>query len=325
MELRSIGDFTPETCFFLAPMAGFTDGSFRRICQDLGAGLSFTEMVSAKGLYYNDKKSMELLDTGRDIKPVGFQIFGSDPDNMAFAAEKLNNLGHSILDVNMGCPVPKVVKNGDGSALLKSPELIYRIIKAMGEATDKPITAKMRIGIQVEPGDYSQLLDAAEAMEKGGAKAITVHGRTREQYYSGKADRAAIKAVKEKVSIPVVGNGDINSFDDAKSMMEETGCDFVAIGRGALGNPWIFRELKAAFDGEELPNPPSPDEKKEMILRHYMDMEEAKGEYSAVREMRKFVGRYIKGVPGAAALRGEINRVGSGREFCRMIEEHIWE
>ena len=195
----------------------------------------------------------------------------------------------------------------------------------MREATDKPITVKMRIGIQVEPGDYSQLFEAADAMERGGASAITVHGRTREQYYSGSADRVAIGEVKKRVSIPIVGNGDINSFDDAKSMMEETGCDFVAIGRGALGNPWIFRELKAGFSGEPLPDKPSPEEKREMILRHYRDMEEAKGEYSAVREMRKFVGKYLKGVRGAAALRGEINRVSSGKEFCRMIEEHLWE
>ena len=325
MELKSIGDFTPETPFFLAPMAGFTDGTFRRICEELGAGLTFTEMVSAKGLYYNDKKSMELLDLSRDIKPVGFQIFGSDPDNMAFAAEKLNPLGHKLLDVNMGCPVPKVVKNGDGSALLERPELIYDIIKAMKNATDRPITVKTRVGIHIERGNYSQLFEAVDAMEKGGASLITLHGRTREEYYSGKADINAIKEVKKRVSIPVAGNGDINSYEDAVRMMEETGCDFVAVGRAALGNPWVFRELKAGFSGDEIPELPGPEEKREMILRHYRDMEEAKGEYSAVREMRKFVGKYLKGVQGAAALRGMINTVTNGRDFCKMIEEHIWE
>ena len=325
MELRSIGDFTPETPFFLAPMAGFTDGSFRRICEELGAGLSFTEMVSAKGLYYNDKKSMELLDLSRDIKPVGFQIFGSDPDNMAFAAEKLNGLGNRLLDVNMGCPVPKVVKNGDGSALLEKPEVIYRIILAMKNATDKPITVKTRVGIHIERGNYSQLMEAADAMERGGASLITIHGRTREEYYSGKADLNAIKEVKKRVSIPIAGNGDINSYEDARKMMEETGCDFVSIGRGALGNPWLFRELKAGFSGERIPEPAGAEEKKAMIIRHYRDMEDAKGEYSAVREMRKFVGKYLKGLPGAATLRGMINSVNSGRDFCKMIEEHIWE
>ena len=316
---KAIGGFVPENPFFLAPMAGFTDLSYRVICEEMGAGLAYTEMVSAKGLYYGDRKSHKLLEVDKAEKAVGFQIFGSDPDIMAWATEHLESEPNVLLDVNMGCPVPKIVKNGEGSALLRNPELIYQIIKKMTGATDKPVTVKMRIGIEGMPeGGY---LEAAKAIEEGGASAIAVHGRTREQYYSGAADLSAIKRVKESVGIPVIGNGDITSIESANNMIEETGCDFIMIGRAALGNPWIFKNLIGAFNGsmDDANYKPDIDEISDMMIRHYRALEENKGEYIAVREMRKYVSRYLKGVPGSAGVRGKINTCESGEEVCRLI------
>ena len=314
--LPSIGGFVPETPFFLAPMAGFTDYAYRNICGEMGASLLYTEMVSAKGLCYNDRRSMELLEL-TEGKPTAFQLFGSEPDFLARAAEKLDSKGNVILDINMGCPVPKIVKNGEGSALLRDPERIYRIMRALKDATDKPLTAKIRIGIQDAPEDA--YLSAAQAIEEGGGAAVAVHGRTREMYYSGACDRSAIRRVAETVSIPVIGNGDIRSYEDAVSMMEETGCAFVMVGRGALGNPWIFRELDCRYRGEPF-EPPTAEEKRAMMVRHYRAMEADKGEYTAVREMRKFTPRYLKGSAGSAALRGKINDIKTGDAFCRLIE-----
>ena len=316
---KRIGDFCPENPFFLAPMAGFTDLSYRTLCGEMGASLVYTEMVSAKGLYYGDRKSRQLLEIGGDEKPVGFQIFGRDPDIMAWAVENLEAERNILIDVNMGCPVPKVVKNGEGSALLREPELIYKIIKKMSSATDKPVTVKMRIGIEGMPqGGY---LEAAKAMEEGGASAIAVHGRTREQYYSGSADREAIKAVKSAVAIPVIGNGDISSLDDAKSMMEETHCDFIMIGRAAVGNPWIFRALTEPEESEL--DVITPEEIKQMIIRHYRSLQENKGEYIAVREIRKFISKYLKGIPNSMAIRRVVNSIESGDEFCKIIENSL--
>ena len=319
--MKSIGSFTPATPFFLAPMAGFTDSTYRNICGHMGASLVYTEMVSAKGLYYGDRKSPELLDIGDESVPTAYQIFGSDPDIMAWAAERLNGGKNVLLDVNMGCPVPKVVKNGEGSALLRNPELIYKIIKSMTGATDKPVTAKIRIGID-GAGDNAGV-EAARAIEEGGGAAVAVHGRTREQYYSGSVDRAYIKRIKDSVSIPIIGNGDILSIEDAESMINETGCDFVMIGRGALGNPWIFAELKAAWQGKSKPERPSLKEIRDAIISHYTYMEKAKGEYIAVREMRKFIPRYLRGIPGSAGIRGLINSIDSGRELCEVINNNI--
>ena len=316
--IKTIGDFSPENPFFLAPMAGFTDLTYRTLCGEMGASLTYTEMVSAKGLYYGDRKSRKLLEIGEGEKPVGFQIFGREPDIMAWAVENLEGEKNVLIDVNMGCPVPKVVKNGEGSALLREPELIYKIIKKMSSATDKPITVKMRIGIEGMPeGGY---LEAAKAVEEGGAKALAVHGRTREQYYSGQADREAIRQVKELVSIPVIGNGDISSLEDAKSMMAETGCDFVMIGRAAIGNPWIFRALtEPSGDGEQV----SREELKEMIIRHYKSLEADKGEYIAVREIRSFISKYLRGVPNSMPIRRVVNTLERGEEFCRIIDENL--
>lgn len=313
-----IGNVELDNPFLLAPLAGITDAPTRRICREMGAALVYSEMVSGKGLYYGDKKTDQLLFLYEEEKPTAYQVFGSEPEIMAFTARTLDKRENAILDINMGCPVPKIVKNGEGSALLKRVDLIYDLIAAMVANTSKPVTAKIRIGF-----DQSCInaVETAKAIEEAGAAAVAVHGRTREQYYSGKADWSQIAAVKNAVSIPVIGNGDVVDGESALAMMKETGCDFVMIGRGALGNPWIFREVLAAWKGEPRPNPPNIAEKKQMMLRHFHDMMELKGEYAAVREMRKFVGWYLKGIPGSAALRGKINQIDDAQALTSAIGE----
>ena len=315
--MLKIGNIELDNPFFAAPLAGVTDAPYRRLCRRFGAALVYSEMVSAKGLYYNDKKTEQLLYVYEDEKPTAYQIFGSDPEIMAYAARELEERENVILDVNMGCPVPKIVKNGEGSALMKNPELVYRIISAMTKATDKPVTAKIRAGF-----DSSSInaVEVAKAIEAGGAAAVAVHGRTREQYYSGRADWSVIADVKKAVNIPVIGNGDVTDGKSALAMMEETGCDFVMVGRAALGNPWIFSQLKAAWKGVEY-DPPTLEEKKKVMLEQLDMMIELKGEYGAVREMRKFVGWYLKGAPGSAVFRGSVNQITDAAELKRAIEE----
>lgn len=307
-----IGDITLESPFLLAPLAGITDAPMRRICSVQGAALVYSEMISAKGLRYKDKNTERLLHMYEDEGPVALQLFGSEPEIMRFAAAKLEERKNVILDVNMGCPVPKVVKNGEGSALLQNPELAGRIIEAMVKETGKPVTAKIRMGWD----EHSvNAVEVAKILKQAGASAVAVHGRTREQYYTGKADWDIIREVKQAVDIPVIGNGDIFSGRDALDMIEKTGCDFVMIARGALGNPWIFAEAKALWEGKEPPKAPDADEKREMLEKHFCDLLELKGEYAAVREMRKHTGWYLKGMPGAAAMRREINQITDAQEL----------
>ena len=301
----------------LAPLAGITDAPMRRLCHRQGAALTYTEMVSCKGMWYGDRNTGKLLYTYRDEQPVGYQIFGHEPEVMAYAAREISSMPGKLIDINFGCPVPKIVKNGEGSALLKNPDLIYDIVAAVVKNTDKPVTAKIRTGWDK---DSINVVEVAHAISAAGASAIAVHARTREQYYSGKADWSMIASVKRAVDIPVIGNGDVTDGKAAISMMDETGCDLVMIGRGALGNPWIFREALAAWRGEEIPPQPSKDEKKAMMISHLEDLTELKGEYAAVREMRKHVGWYLKGVPGAAAFRGMVNNITDSNELIKAIK-----
>jgi tRNA-dihydrouridine synthase B len=313
-----IGGLSPENPFFLAPLAGVTDAPFRRLCREQGAAMVYSEMVSGKGLWYGDKKTEALLRVYEDEKPVAFQIFGKEPEIIAFAAEALDDRENAVLDINMGCPVPKIVKNGEGSALLLDPASAGRLVEAAVSRTRKPVTAKIRIGWDSSRVNATEM---ARTLEASGAAAVAVHGRTREQFYGGKADWEAIRLVKESVRIPVIGNGDVRSGADALRMLRETGCDFVMIARGALGNPWIFREALALYRGGPAPAPPSVGERIDMLLRHFDMLTEEKGERSAVLETRKHAAWYMKGVRGSSGLRGEVNAVASAAGLKALLAE----
>lgn len=365
-----IGDLDFDSPFLLAPLAGITDQAMRSLCYQAGASLTYTEMVSAKGLWYGDTKTAELLAIGEEEGPVGYQLFGSEPVVLAHAVRVLSEAeedpakgggaeddlkeemktvpgpppkpwsGYTnerrpvLFDLNAGCPVPKIVKNGEGSALLKDPDLLYDCVSAMCKAARaaaersgvlRPVTVKMRKGFEK---DEDLSIENAKAIEAGGASALTVHGRTRQQYYDGKADWDCIRRVKETIGIPVIGNGDVMSGEDALRMMDETGCDGVMIARGALGNPWIFTHARRLYDeregkdpepGEIAFFPPSEEEKIAMLIKHIDLACEKKGEYTAVREMRKHVGWYIKGMRGATRLRRMVNGIEDAEQLKQTI------
>lgn len=316
-----IGSVQLETPFVLAPLAGITDKATRSLCSKHGASLVYTEMVSGKGLCYGDRKSKKLLEIGEDESLVAYQLFGSDPEIMAKAVKDLAEDKNPIVDLNVGCPVPKIVKNGEGSALLKKLDVLHDVVEAMVKNAGKPVTAKIRMGFE---RGTNTAVETAKVLESAGVAAVAVHGRTREQYYEGKADWQVIADVKNVVSIPVIGNGDVMTGQDAIDMMERTGCDGVMIARGALGNPWIFRDATALWNGEELPEAPSNEERIRTLIKHLDLIIEDKGERIAVKEIRKHVGWYIKGMHGAAAFRREVNQIddaGKMREaICSIIK-----
>ena len=314
--MMKIGNIQLDNPFVLAPLAGITDAPARSLAKEQGAAFVYSEMISGKGLWYNDKNTERLLSIYPGEEPIAYQLFGSEPDILAYAADKLKDRGNAALDINMGCPVPKVVKNGEGSALLKNPDLIYDLVKATVDAAGKPVTAKIRIGWDEKS---INAVETAKAIEAAGAAAVAVHGRNREQYYDGKADWDMIRKVKKAVSIPVMGNGDVFTGEDANRMLEETGCDMVMIARGALGNPWIFRDAIAIWKGEEKPPAPTLEEKIQMMLIHFQRLLAEKGEYAAVREMRKHVGWYLKGVHGSATIRRKVNSITNAEELIDEI------
>ena len=320
MKKLTIGNVTLENPYILAPMAGVTDLPFRLLCLEQGAGLLCMEMVSAKAIQYNNKNTKALLAIHPDEPPVSLQLFGSDPDIISEIAKRIEELPFSILDINMGCPVPKIVKNGEGSALMKNPKLVHEIVSKTVKAIQKPVTVKIRKGFD---DSCINAVEIAKIIEDAGAKAVAVHARTREQYYSGKADWDIIRQVKEAVTIPVIGNGDVASGESAIALQEQTGCDGVMIGRGAQGNPWIFSELLEYERTGRMPARPTNEEIKKMIARHAKLQIEYKGEYLGIREMRKHVSWYTTGLPNSAKLRGEINAVESFDELEELLEEKL--
>ncbi len=319
MKLR-IGNTVLENNVILAPMAGVTDLPFRVLCREQGAGCVVTEMVSAKAVLYNNKNTGELLQIDPAERPAAVQLFGSEPDIMAEIAARLEEGPYDYIDVNMGCPVPKIVNNGEGSALMKNPERAKEVLTAMVKAVKKPVTVKFRKGFN----DLSvNAVEFAKMAESCGVAAVAVHGRTREQYYSGKADWDIIRQVKEAVRIPVIGNGDILTPEDAGRMLKETGCDGIMVARGAKGNPWLFGRINHYLDtGEVLPGP-SMAEIKAMILRHGRMLVQFKGEGVAMREMRGHMAWYTKGMPHSATLRNEINQVETLEGFVELLDRKI--
>ena len=300
-------------------MAGVSDLPFRLLCHEAGAGLTCMEMISAKAIYYRNKATDEMMVIDPDEGMVSLQLFGSDPDIMGAMARRIEERPFAILDINMGCPVPKVVNNGEGSALMKNPALAGKIIRSVSSAVSKPVTVKIRKGFD---DDHVNAVEMAKVAEENGAAAIAVHARTRMQYYSGKADWDIIRQVKEAVTIPVIGNGDVDSYESACRMLDETGCDGVMIGRAAQGNPWIFAELVAKSEGREW-NKPTREEVARMILRHAAMLIDCKGEYIGSREMRKHAAWYTKGYKGSSQFRGKLNEAESLEDLKRLMDDFL--
>ena len=317
-RMWKIGSVEIENPFVLAPMAGVTDLPFRGLCKEQGAGLICTEMVSAKAISFHNKNTKALMEINPKEHPVSLQLFGSEPELMAEVARSIEEQPFDILDINMGCPVPKVVNNGEGSALLKDPALIGKIVREISHAIKKPVTAKIRIGFEgydVDP------VEIAKIIEDAGGAAVAVHGRTRQQYYAGEANWEVIGRIKDAVSIPVIGNGDVDSPLKAEKMMKDTGCDSIMIGRAVRGNPWIFREMNHYFETGELLEKPDPKEIREMILRHARWQIELKGEFTGIREMRKHVAWYTSGMRHSAGLRRESNTIENYESLERLLSK----
>ena len=312
-----IGSTELSSLVILAPMAGVTDLPFRLLCKEQGAGLLCMEMVSAKAIYYNNKNTEALMEIREEERPVSLQLFGSDADIMAEMAKRIEERPFDILDINMGCPVPKVVNNGEGSALMKNPALVEEVVRKVAGAIQKPVTVKIRKGFD---DAHCNAVEIAKIAEEAGAAAIAVHGRTREQYYTGKADWDCIRAVKEAVRIPVIGNGDVVDAASAKALLDATGCDGIMVGRGAQGNPWIFREITTFLETGKLPPKPAPSEVRQVVERHAALQLAIKGEYTGVREMRKHLAWYTAGYPNSARYRQQINSMESMDDLLKSLD-----
>ncbi|WP_303864944.1 tRNA dihydrouridine synthase DusB [Alkalibaculum bacchi] len=311
-----IGDLELDNKYILAPMAGVTDLPFRLLCKEQGCSLMYTEMISAKGLYYGDKKTRSLMETLDEEKPIGIQIFGSDPKIMAkVVKEQINDMTFALVDINAGCPAPKIVKNGDGSALMKNPELLGEIVYAVAKESRIPVTVKIRSGWD---DTHINAVEVARIIEDAGANAITVHGRTRAQFYSGKSNWDIIKRVKEQLQIPVIGNGDVKSYKNAISLLDSTKCDGIMIGRGSLGNPWIFSMLV-----NQCEKCPSPQEKIQTAIKHMEMLLEIKPEKVVMGEIRKHIGWYTKGLQGSAEIRNQINQTLSSVEVKDLLINYM--
>ncbi|MGL4914589.1 MAG: tRNA dihydrouridine synthase DusB [Romboutsia sp.] len=315
-----IGNLELENKVFLSPMAGVTDLPFRLICKEQNCGMLYTEMINAKALCYDDENTKKMLKIEEDEHPVAVQIFGSDPDFMGRAAQIMNEYPNEILDINMGCPAPKVIKNGDGSALMRNPKLAEQVLTAVVKNSDKPVTLKIRKGWD---DDSINAVEIAKIAESCGISALAIHGRTREQYYSGKADWNIITEIKNNISIPVIGNGDVFTVEDARNMLDKTNCDAIMIGRGAQGNPWIFKRINHYMQtGEILPEPTFED-RISTAKKHLNLAVEEHGEYIAVREMRKHIAWYLKGLRNSARIRDEINKIESREEVLKRLDEYM--